>query len=398
MPDDADLISEKLNLIIEFDGDLIDSDIEHFNSYDELCKILSGDLSEKNKEFILNHFSGKNDPGAKKTLINTLIKDGDIQNASKMIELLDDEVTKSIFHSKIAWKKGDYDEEKKMLKNILFSAISKREGYPLKRLATLEKDNRRLVYFLNSALKLTDEKTDEEELYPRIFAVDKNDIFDFTGFDQTDDLLKEYLHIISFGKRDETKMPGRPLNSVKHREIVNLIEYIKLSANFDDLTAVFDESFELPFEIVPAKLPCIAFGPKSLEMDMKELKFKVIRNAFLLSCGMRSSHDESGVEFLAATLTASLKLEGKEKVKFIKNVRPNFQNRLLEIFNRLENTEDAVIFRFLEKMFTASFYHTFSLVPDFAVAIQSTKAELDTLSDPDSKFVKIREFIYRFFF
>lgn len=397
---DQSMMMEKLSFIISSGNGIIPSDIESFNSYNEILHAFNCEIPENIKQTVLDHFAQKNDPDALKARINSLIKEGDEENAVKLIDSMNpDPVSKSIFLSKLAWKKGDYEKEREILKGMLFGAISKNEPYPLKRLSVLEKDNRRLMFFLKSAMKAIGlDEGHDEELYPRIFALDKNSILEFTGLNHTDMLLKEYLHITSFARRDETKIQLKPLNSNSHRNLIKLIEYIKLSANFDDLTGVFDDKLDNPFEIVPAGLPCISFGKKALEMDPGELKFKVIRNSFLLSCGMRSRSDESGMEDIALMLSQSLKLEGKEKVRFIKNVRPNFQNRLLYIFNQLENIEEDLIFKFLEKLFAASYYHTFSLVPDITIALNSTKTDIENINGENSKFAKTIEFINKFFF
>jgi tetratricopeptide (TPR) repeat protein len=396
----TDQAVEKLKFLFNSGRDLYEQDFQSFNSYNEILVAFDGSLPEEHKDRILKHFAEMNDIEAKKILINIYIKDGDEENAVKLIDSINpDPVSKTVFLSKLAWKNGEYQKEKELLKKILFTAVAKKEIYPLKRLSILEKDNRRLQFFLESVMKISGlcDKTDEE-LYPRIFAIDRRQIFEFMNFTQTELLLKEYLHITSFGIRDETKIPGKPLNSNSHRELLNLIEYIKLSANFDDLTGVFDDKLEKPFEIVQAKLPCICFGPSALKMNIRELKFKVIRNAFLLSCGMRGVVERESAGILAETIMAPMKLEGKEKVRFIKNIRPNFQNRLLDLVNKLENTDRETVTAFIEKLHDASFYHTFSLVPDIQEALDFTGSDMEHIAAPDSAFSKTAEFINNFFF
>lgn len=399
-PITPELLFEKLQFIVKSGADLVESDIEVFSSYNEILRAFNGSIPEDKQRFVLDYFAKRNDADAKKELINSYIKEGDEENALKHIDSMNpDPISRNIFLSKLAWKKGEYVREKDILKKILFEAISKKEQYPLKRLLLLEKDNNRLVFFLKSALKAIGATEEiEEVLYPRIIAVDKDSILEFAGLNDIEMLLREFLHITSFGKRDDVKTPGKPLNSNSHRNLINLIEYIKLSANFDDLMGVFDDKLDQLFEIVPTNLPCICFGKKALEIDPAELKFKVVRNAFLLSCGMRRKSDELGIEDLAQTLSLSLKLEGKEKVRFIKNVRPNFQGRLLDVFNKLENVDDTMMFRFMEKLFAASFYHTFSLVPDIEIALLSTKTDIADINNENSKFSITIDFINKFFF
>jgi tetratricopeptide (TPR) repeat protein len=400
VPSDTDKALEKLKFLLGSGGELSEQDFQTFSSYNEILHAFDGSLPEEHKNMILTHFAGKNDIEAKKVLINNYIKDGDEEKAVKLIDSINpDPVSKTVFLSKLAWKNGEYQKEKELLKGILFTAIARKEPYPLKRLAVLEKDNRRLQFFIESVLRASgfSDKT-EEELYPRILAIESRQIFEFMNFTQTELLLKEYLHITSFGIRDETKVPGKPLNSNSHRDLIKLIEYIKLSANFDDLTGVFDDKIEKPFEIVQAKLPCICFGPLALKMDIRDLLLKVIRNAFLLSCGMRSVIDRANAGVSAEVIIAPLKLEGKEKVRFIKNIRPNFQNRLLELVNKLENVETATVTAFLEKLYDASFYHTFSLAPDIQAALDFTGSDMEHIADPNSGFSKTSEFINNFFF
>ena len=109
---DQSMMMEKLSFIISSGNGIIPSDIESFNSYNEILHAFNCEIPENIKQTVLDHFAQKNDPDALKARINSLIKEGDEENAVKLIDSMNpDPVSKSIFLSKLAWKKGDYEKE-----------------------------------------------------------------------------------------------------------------------------------------------------------------------------------------------------------------------------------------------------------------------------------------------
>ena len=153
------------------------------------------------------------------------------------------------------------------------------------------------------------------------------------------------------------------MHSNDHRILVQLVEYIKLSCGIEELEGLWDEKSEKPYETVFSNTPYIIFGPESLKIDFDKLKFYAVRDSFLLSCGITGNTDE-----FPAKVISSVKLTGKEKIKFVKNIKNNFQQRVLELLKLIENTEESEIKSFLSKINEAAFFHAFSVIPDFEEA------------------------------
>ncbi|HQO92541.1 MAG TPA: hypothetical protein PLX56_09460, partial [bacterium] len=121
----TDQAVEKLKFLFQSGTDISETDIQPFSSYNEVLHAFDGTLPEEYKARILTHFAQRNDVDAKKVLINNYIKEGDEENAVKLIDSIDpDPVSKTVFLSKLAWKNGQYQKEKELLKGILFTAIA----------------------------------------------------------------------------------------------------------------------------------------------------------------------------------------------------------------------------------------------------------------------------------
>ncbi|MGI6393544.1 MAG: tetratricopeptide repeat protein [bacterium] len=396
IPPDSGKAAEKIKFFLNANCKLSERDLYPFHSYKEMFDAFDGSLPKEYVEMILTYFSNRGDSDAKEALVDAYIKKGDEESASKLIDSMSpNSFSKALFLSKIAFSQGETEKEKKILKEILFAAIENREPYPIERLLVLEKENRRLAFFLESVLKMFGLEI-ESELFPRIIALGQKEIFEFLNFTQKELFLHEYLHITSFGEKDEVKTGKKPLNSSRHRNLISLIEYIKLSAGFDDLTGFFDEELEVPFEVLSTRLPSICFGPSSLKMSVDDLKFKTAQNSFLLFYGVRNIEEISGTSLFVDSVLANLALEGKEKVKFIKNVRASFQNRLLKIVEILKDVDSKTVVAFADKLSEASFYHAFSLVPDIKEVLDFTDCTLEEFASKEEKTAKAVEFIYKF--
>ena len=289
---------------------------------------------------------------------------GDYERAERIIDIfIRDPYQKQIWLSKTAKNAEDLTKETRLLKEIVFDAVSEKDPYPLTRLHELEKSNRKFTFFIEKALEYIGEKNYfEHQNFPNIFAAEKEEIFKFAGFDEYDYLIDEFLSIISTIP-EKTKINAKQLNSSKHRILTQLIEYIKLSCRIDDLEGLWDENSDQPYRAFFANIPYIIFGPKSLETDFDKLKFDVIRDSFKLSCGIIKNPSE-----LTENMLSELKFTGKDKIRFVKSIRATFQNRVLELTKLLENIDENKIKSFFSKMDTASFFHAFSLVPDIEEA------------------------------
>ena len=302
--------------------------------------------------------------------IEQYIESGNFSAAEKSIEkFIQDPFERKILLSKIAKEKGDTPKEKNILESIIFDAVLRNETYPLQRLYELD-PNQRLKLFLEAALR--DGNQTETANFPSIFAIETDKICKFTGFSERDYLLKEYLSISSKTVQNKVKITARPLHSNNHRILTQLVEYIKLSCNNDELEGLWDEQSEKPCQAVLAKVPCLIFGQESLKTDFEKLKFYAVRDLFEVSCGISGSRNE-----IARNILFQLKLIGKEKVKFVKNIQNIYQQRVLELMKLLENITESEILSCLSKLEKASFFYAFSVVPELDEAKKQPKAEMD---------------------
>ncbi|MBO4712058.1 hypothetical protein J5681_09140 [bacterium] len=266
--------------------------------------------------------------------------------------------------------KNNAEKENELLKSIVFEAVVKKDPYPLKRLMELNKNKKHFTLFLKQALCFIEENNEQSiEPFPNFFALEKEKLFEFAEFNEKDDYLREFVQIISTIP-NKTKITAKPLHTNKHRILTQLIEYIKLSCNFDELEGLWDEESQTPVKAVISQVPYIIFGPDSLKTDFEKLKFKTLRESFLLSCGLEKTSPE-----IADKIFSALQSAGKEKVKFVRSIRSTFQNRTLELLRLLENTDISEIKSYLDKLNDASLWHAFYLDPDIEETKDNSKTE-----------------------
>ena len=303
--------------------------------------------------------------------IREYIEAGNFEAAEKATNtFISDNFERNILFSLSAKKQNDAEKENSILKPLIFEALSRKDTYTLNRLSELNQDKRQFTLFLRKALEFIGENSERPtEPFPNFFALEKEKICEFAGFNEKDEFLREFVQIISTITA-KTKITAKPLHTNKHRILTQLIEYIKLSCNFDELEGLWDEESKTPVKAVMSQVPYIVFGPDSLQTDFEKLKFMTLRGSFLLSCGLENTSPEKAEKILSALQSA-----GKEKVKFVKSIRPTFQNRMLELLKNLENTDISEIRSYLEKLNDASLWHAFYFDPDIAEIKDQTKAE-----------------------
>ncbi len=277
---------------------------------------------------------------------------------------------KQVLLSLSAKGRNDTEKENALLKSILFEAVAKKDPYPLQRLAELNRDKRQFTLFLDKTLDFiggNDEKPTDH--FPNFFALEKEKVFEFAGFSEKERYLREFVQIIS-SMPDKTKIKAKPLHTNNHRILTQLIEYIKLLCNFDELEGLWDEESQTPVKAVLSQVPYIVFGPDSLKTDFEKLKFMTLKESFLLSCGLENTSPETAEKILSV-----LEYAGKEKIKFARSIRPTFQNRALELIKLIENTDISEIKSYMEKLNEASLWHAFYLDPDIEETKDSAKTE-----------------------
>jgi len=316
-------------------------------------------------------FAGSNQETLEiKEKIEQYIENGNLNAAEKSTEkFVTDDFERKILLSKIAKGRNDAAEEKSLLESVLFDAVLKNEKYPLQRLSELNSDQR-LGLFLEAAL--SGENPADRQKFPNIFAIEKEKIFKFVGFTERDRLLMEFLSLSSKTVQNKVRITAKPLHSGSLRILVQLIEYIKLSCNNDELEGLWDELSDKPCTAVISKIPYLIFGPESLKTDFEKLKFDAVRNSFAASCGVSGNRNE-----IARNILFPMKFTGREKVKFVKDIQPAYQQRVVELMKLLENTTEYEISLFLSKIDTASFFHAFSVVPDLDEAKKQPKAKME---------------------
>ena len=262
------------------------------------------------------------------------------------------------------------EKENELLKSILFEAVAKKDHYPLQRLAELNRDKRQFTLFLDKTLDFIGENNEKPtEHFPNFFALEKEKLFEFAGFTEKDELLREFVQIIS-SIPNKTKIKAKPLHTNNHRILTQLVEYIKLSCNFDELEGLWDEESQTPVKAVISQVPYIVFGPDSLKTDFEKLKFMTLKESFLLSCGLENTSPETAEKILSV-----LEYAGKEKIKFVRSIRPTFQNRALEIIKIIESTDVSEINSYFDKLNEASLWHAFYIDPDITEIKDNPKTE-----------------------
>ncbi|MBO7126952.1 tetratricopeptide repeat protein [bacterium] len=277
---------------------------------------------------------------------------------------------KQVLLSLSAKGRNDAEKENELLKPVIFEAVTKKDPYPLKRLAELNQDKRQFTLFLNKALDFIGENNEKSiEHFPNFFALEKEKLFEFAGFSEKEGYLREFVQIIS-SIPNKTKIKAKPLHTNNHRILTQLIEYIKLSCNFDELEGLWDEEGTQPCKAVLSQIPYIVFGPDSLKTDFEKLKFMTLRESFLLACGLDNTSPETAEKILSV-----LEYAGKEKIKFARSIRQTFQNRALELIKLIENTDISEINSYLDKLNEASLWHAFYIDPDIAEIKDNPKTE-----------------------
>ncbi|MBQ3367375.1 tetratricopeptide repeat protein [bacterium] len=277
---------------------------------------------------------------------------------------------KQVLLSLSAKGKNDTEKENELLKSTVFEAVKNKDPYPMHRLTELNQDKKHFTLFLKKALDFIGEGEGiSTEPFPNFFALEKEKLFEFVGFNEKDDFLREFVQIISTIP-NKTKITAKPLHTNKHRILTQLIEYIKLLCNFDELEGLWDEETQTPVKAVLSQVPYIIFGPDSLKTDFEKLKFLTLRESFLLSCGLDNTSPETAEKILT-TLQGAV----KEKIKFARSIRPKLQNRALELVRFLENTDESEIKSYLEKLGEASLWHAFYLDPEIEETKDNPKTE-----------------------
>jgi tetratricopeptide (TPR) repeat protein len=303
--------------------------------------------------------------------IHEYIAQENFDTAEKAINtFITDNFEKQLLYSLAAKGKNDTDQENILLESIMFDAVSKKVSYPLKRLSELNCDKKSFDLFLRKSLDFIGENDDKPvDHFPNLFALEKDKIFEFAVFNEKDGFLNEFVKFTSLIP-NKTKTNAKPLNYNKHRILIQLIEYIKLSCNFDELEGLWDEESKLPCKAVIAHAPYIIFGPDSLTCDFEKLKFSALREAFMLSCGLAETSTETAEKILSELQSA-----GTDKVKFVKSLPTSYQNRMLELLKLLENTDISEIKSYLKKAEEASIWHAFYLDPDISETKDYSKTE-----------------------
>jgi len=303
--------------------------------------------------------------------IHEYITQENFDTAEKAINtFITDNFEKQKLNSLAAKGKNNTEQENTLLKSIMFDAVSKKDSYPLKRLSELNQDKKRFDLFLRKSLDFIGETYGKPaDHFPNLFALEKDKLFEFSGFNEKDGFLNEFVKITSLIP-SKTKTNAKPLHSNKHRILIQLIEYIKLSCNFDELEGLWDEESQLPCKAVIAHAPYIIFGPDSLTCDFEKLKFTTLREAFMLSCGLAETSTETPEKILSELQSAKT-----EKVKFVKSLPSSYQNRMIEVLKPLENTDISEIKSYLKKAEEASIWHAFYIDPDIAEIKDMAKAE-----------------------
>ena len=304
--------------------------------------------------------------------IDMLLSEGKYEKADESIKkFITDPFDQTVFFSKTALRRNDREKENEILMPILFEALSKKAPYPLQRLLELNRANKRLSLFIaGSLLSIGEDPEIQKETFPNFFALEKEKVLEFAGFTERERLLGEFTTLLATIP-SRTRITASPLHSNRHRKLVQLIEYIRLSCNFDELEGLWDEEGTVPVKaMIAQQTPCIIFSPVSLKSDFEELKSATLRAAFLLSFGLDSTSPET-----AEKIEPLFKLVGKDKVNLVKSVRSSLQRRMIELLKLLENTDISEIRSFLEKMDRAALWHAFYLDPDAALTKDDPKTE-----------------------
>jgi tetratricopeptide (TPR) repeat protein len=388
----------KIKVLVNAGYELKDGHLMNIDSLFELKSVIGEELFEKGKEKLVTIFAEKGDVYAAKLLIEDLINSGEKDEAVKKIKTFGFEsYDEAVYMSKVHSIDGDTEKESGLLRSILFKAVLRKDVWPLKRLLETGKKNRKTVGLLKCLIKSVEEGSSSCEP-TGLAAIDKSRLFDLCGFDETDLAIREYTAAVSFGSRDEGKMPYKPLDVKTQKILFDLLEEIRLATGFEDVNGLWDEKFEGVFEIVSGRIPSLVFGEKTVLDNWNAVRFDIIRNAFLLESGMSCFSGIKGVEETLENIKKSLVLEGKEKVRFIKGLRPHVQNRVLELFKVLENVSEEKFRDYALKLYESSFFHAFSFAPDLYAVSVYLGEPLSEAVFQSVKFRKFSDFIEEYFF
>jgi len=399
IPQNEDQAILKLKFQNECGVEITEADFLGIESYSALAKAFNGDMPEKIKFSAAEQFAGKGDKEAMEIHIAMLLQNGKTDEVEGMISKFPkDSFAKKIFRSRVLKREEKFDEEAELLKEMLFESILKGEVYTVERLAELKKGNIRLKCFLDSVLeKMGKESNFDEKLFSRIFSLKKEVILKRAGFSQREKDILEYASIIAIGKRDDVRNPGRPFAGNSQRNLLRMIEEIRLSIGDEGVDGVWNDTQEEPFKVVQSKMTVIVFGPKSLEIMPLELRYKIIQKIFLHNNGVINTENEEAMTQSAENIYNTFEFSGREKVKFIKSVRSNLQGRLLELFNSLENVKLAEIEDYMKKTYAASVFQAFSLIPDIRIQLEKYDCSLDKLEDESSQLTWLPDFVNKSF-
>lgn len=399
IPQNESQTINKLKFLNECGEKIGDDEFLGIESFSAVEKAFDEEMPEKLRMAAVAFFAKKGDKNALEDHIAVLLREGKTDEVEGMIsDLPEESLTKKIYRSKIFKQEGKDDEEKSLLSGILFEAINKGEFYPVERLAELEKGNIRRKCFIDSMLaEMGKENSLDEKLFSRIFALKKEIVLKQAGFNDKEKDILEYASIIATGKRDDVKNPGRPFAGNSQRTLLRMIEEVRLSTGNEDIEGVWDDTLEEPYRVIHCKRPMIVFGPQCKEIDPLELRYKIILAVFLYSNGVLTAENEEQMKRAATEIHDTLSFAGKEKVKFIKSVKPNLQGRLLELFNSLENVRSADIQDYMRKTYAASVFHAFALVPDIRIMLKKYDWTLNRLEDENSPLIWLPDFVNRNF-
>ena len=389
---------EKLKFLVECGESVNGNDFLGIDSFTVVKEAFADEMPDRIKKTAAEFFAKKGDKDAMEIYIAVLLNEGRNDEIEGMIsDLPQDSLTKKIYRSRILKQEEKDEEEKELLREILFESIYKGETYVVERLAELEKEIRRKCFLNSVLLEMGEERELDEKLFARIFALKNDTILKQAGFNEKERNIMEYSAIIATGKRDDVKNPGRPFAGNSQRRLLRMIEEIRLSMGNEDVEGVWNDTIEEPFRIVCSKRPVLVFGPNSSEVRSLELRYKIIQAVFLFSNGVVNAENEEKMKKASVEIHDTLSLSGKEKVKFIKSVKPNLQGRLLELFNSLENTPSADFHEYMKKAYAASVFYAFSLVPDIRILLEKYDWSLKKLEADNSPLIWLPDFINKHF-
>lgn len=397
IPQNESQTIEKLKFMNECGVDITENELLGIENFSELEKAFNTDIPQNIKIVAAEFFAKRGDKTALEDHIAHLLRVGKTEEVENMIsELPEDSLTKKMYRSRIYKREDNIEEERKLLRKILFESINREEYYPVKRLSELEKEIR-FKCFLESVLVEMGEVAElQEKQFSRIFALKKDVVLEQAGFSEKDKTVMEYASIIATGKREDVKNPGRPFAG-SQRKLLQMIEEIRLSTGNEDIEGLWNDAQEEPYRIIQSKVPVIVFGPACRDINPLDLRYKVIQKVFLFSNGVLAAENEEKMKKAATEIHDTLSLSGKEKVKFIKSVKPNLQGRLLELFNDLEKTRITDIRDYMKKAYAASVFHAFSLVPDIRIMLSKYDWSLNKLEDENSPLIWLPDFVNRNF-